>query len=322
MSINPAYPPAGSDCFDAVSLDTSWGARIEVLRTLYRRQRFSRHFHDTFTIGLGLRGNGTIWYRGRDHFRCARDVVIIPPGEVHTGGVRSGARLLSYMAIYLPPDVFRSCANLEGVADVEASDYGAPVIRDDGVTGALRALHDALWTNALGHVSTPGAPDLVAAEDAIHLVVATLLRRHAPDTSPASPGAGRTGDDLLVRRVREVLEECYSDHAHTSLRALALQAGVSPFHVVRRFARATGLSPHQYLIQVRVNAARRLLAGGLPPSLVAAMAGFVDQSHLTVHFKRMTGMTPARYQRARNLRRGVDTSGGAGCSGPNQSYRT
>ena len=301
MNISPAYQPAGSDCFDAVSLDTSWGVRIEVLRTLYRTQRFSRHFHDTFTIGLGLRGHGTIWYHGRDHFRCARDVVIIPPGEVHTGGVRRGARLLSYMAVYLPPGVFRSCANLEGFDDVEASDYGAPVIRDNGVTSALRVLHDALWTNAPGDQPSPGAPDLVAAEDAIHLVVATLLQRHAPNTSPASKGAGRTDDDLLVRRVREVIEDCYSDHAQTSLRALALQVGVSPFHVVRRFARATGLSPHQYLIQVRVNAARRLLARGLPPSIAAATAGFVDQSHLTLNFKRMTGMTPARYQRARSL---------------------
>jgi AraC-like DNA-binding protein len=276
-----------------------------VLRTLYRTQRFSRHYHDTYTFGLGLRGYGAIWYRGRNHYRCVRDVVIIPPGEVHTGGVRDEETVLSYMAVYLPPDVFRSCASMEGVEDIETSDYGAPVIRDQDTTNALRVLYDALWTNAVEREGAPCTPDLVAAEDAIHMTVATLLRRHPRSRSSAAESADRVyADDLLVRRVREMLEECYADRRQTSLRELALRTGVTPFYVVRRFARATGLSPHQYLIQVRVNSARRLLASGVPPSMVAASAGFVDQSHLTVHFKRFTGMTPARYQRACSLSRG------------------
>lgn len=56
MSHRPAHSPARSDCFDAVFMDTSWGVRIEVLRTLYRTQRFSRHFHDTFTIASAFAG--------------------------------------------------------------------------------------------------------------------------------------------------------------------------------------------------------------------------------------------------------------------------
>lgn len=302
MRTRAALSSLRSDYSDAAALETRWGTRIEVQRTLYRTHRFPRHFHDTYTIGLGLLGHGTIWYRGRDHARTARDVVIIPPGEVHTGGVTRGAPMLSYMAVYLPPDVFRACADAEGVDHVESSDYGAPVVRDACATSALRLLHDVFWTDAVGHERAPGSPDRIAAEDAIHMIVGALLRRH-PRNMPALENDARSrSDDVLVRRVREILEECYSDPARTTLRELALRVGVTPFHVVRRFARATGLSPHQYLIQVRVNSARQLLARGVPPSLVAAMAGFVDQSHLTVHFKRFTGMTPARYRRARGTR--------------------
>ena len=60
---------------------------------------------------------------------------------------------------------------------------------------------------------------------------------------------------------------------------------------------ATGLAPHQYLIQIRVERARQLLAEGAVPSLAAAMTGFADQSHLTYHFKKHLGITPGKYRR-------------------------
>ena len=101
----------------------------------------------------------------------------------------------------------------------------------------------------------------------------------------------------IVGVVREILEQSYASAAETSLHALALQAGVTPFRVIRAFRQATGLAPHQYLIQVRVAHARQLLAEGAVPSRAALMAGFVDQSHLTYHFKRRLGITPGRYRR-------------------------
>ena len=56
-----------------------------------------------------------------------------------------------------------------------------------------------------------------------------------------------------------------------------------------------GMSPHQYLVNVRVNSARALLtsgAGRRSLADVAAAVGFADQSHLTRQFKRVLGLTP------------------------------
>jgi transcriptional regulator GlxA family with amidase domain len=100
-----------------------------------------------------------------------------------------------------------------------------------------------------------------------------------------------------VSVVREVLEDSYVRADETSLHALAQRTGVTPFRVIRAFREATGLAPHQYLIQVRVERARQLLADGAAPSIVAAMTGFVDQSHLTYHFKKHLGITPGHYRR-------------------------
>lgn len=290
-------PRSRTDHSEAVCIDTSWGVKIEVLKTFYRTQRFSRHFHDTFTIGLGLQGAGRIWYRGRNHSRGARDIVIIPPGELHTGGVSPRSSCVSYMALYLPPTVFAACADAEGFRSIETTDFGAPVIRDEAAARALGRLRDLLWPIHSEEELSPPPPDIATVEDVIHLVVASMLRRDPKAASRSRNARAAMGQNGLARRIRQVLEDCYSDRVRTSLRAVAQCVGVSPCHAVRTFTRAMGLSPHQYLIQRRVNAARHLLAGGQPPSLVAAAVGFADQSHLTMHFKRFTGITPSHYQR-------------------------
>jgi AraC-like DNA-binding protein len=58
------------------------------------------------------------------------------------------------------------------------------------------------------------------------------------------------------------------------------------------------MTPHAYLTQVRLDAARRALTAGLPLTDVALSAGFYDQSALSSHFKRAYGVTPAQYARA------------------------
>ena len=77
--------------------------------------------------------------------------------------------------------------------------------------------------------------------------------------------------------------------------------GLSRIQLLRAFAQATGLTPHAYLIQRRVQLARRLLRGGASLAEASAEAGFADQSHLHRVFLARHGYTPGAY--ARSLRR-------------------
>jgi AraC family transcriptional regulator len=66
-------------------------------------------------------------------------------------------------------------------------------------------------------------------------------------------------------------------------------------HCAHAPKKATGMSPRQYLMQVRVHTARSLLSAGEGERSIAEVAdavGFADQSHLTRHFKRALGVTP------------------------------
>jgi AraC-like DNA-binding protein len=123
------------------------------------------------------------------------------------------------------------------------------------------------------------------------------LVRHRAAAARSITAHASTREPELVQIARDIIEDCYADSAQTSLRALARVTGVTPFHLVRVFTHTVGLSPHRYLIQTRVRRARQFLVSGVPSSVVAAMTGFVDQSHLTTQFKRYVGVTPAFYQR-------------------------
>jgi AraC-like DNA-binding protein len=93
-------------------------------------------------------------------------------------------------------------------------------------------------------------------------------------------------------RMRECLNEAGFD---IDLDSLAQRAGLSRFQALRAFKRRYGLPPHAYQLCVRVSRARQLLLEGASPADVAAHCGFVDQSHLSRHFKRLVGVTPMQY---------------------------
>lgn len=71
----------------------------------------------------------------------------------------------------------------------------------------------------------------------------------------------------------------------------------TPSNLVRAFRGATGLPPHAYQRQLRINRAQALLRRGESPAAVAAATGFADQSHLTRTFRNALGITPAAYAR-------------------------
>jgi AraC family transcriptional regulator len=99
--------------------------------------------------------------------------------------------------------------------------------------------------------------------------------------------------NAVLERVRELVQVQLGEDL--SLTDIAAQVGVSPFHLTRLFKRSSGMSLHQYIIAQRVAAAQHLLLHStMPLKQVAAQVGFADQSHLTRHFRRMLGVTPAQ----------------------------
>jgi AraC-like DNA-binding protein len=100
-----------------------------------------------------------------------------------------------------------------------------------------------------------------------------------------------------IRRALQSLENDFADDL--SLAELAARAQLSRSHFVQTFRQFTGCSPHQYLLQVRLSYARKLMAQGntaLSLGEIAAASGFFDQAHLTRVFRRFFGTTPSHFR--------------------------
>jgi AraC-like DNA-binding protein len=76
---------------------------------------------------------------------------------------------------------------------------------------------------------------------------------------------------------------------------LAAVAGFSPYHFLRLFRRATGHTPHRYLILLRIAEVTRLLERGVTVAQAARQCGFSSTAHLSAVFLRETGVRPSRW---------------------------
>jgi len=95
----------------------------------------------------------------------------------------------------------------------------------------------------------------------------------------------------LIRRITAFIEEHLSEDL--GLVELAFEVGLSPSHFASLFRKTTGLSPHHYVIQRRLEQAQQLLQSTrLSIGEIASAVGFYDQSHLVRHMRRVMGVTP------------------------------
>ena len=84
---------------------------------------------------------------------------------------------------------------------------------------------------------------------------------------------------------------------HLTVSDVARAAGLSVFHFSREFKIAMGKTPHAYLTQVRLLAAKRLLAHGCRSiESIAITCGYATHPHFTNVFGRGQGCSPAKYR--------------------------
>lgn len=108
------------------------------------------------------------------------------------------------------------------------------------------------------------------------------------------PGETQTAQPLMIDQARQLLESDLDQDL--TLGQAASELGANPYTLLRQFKAATGLTPHAFRLNCRIERAKKLLQQGMEISQVALESGFFDQSHFHRHFKAMTTLTPKAYQ--------------------------
>jgi AraC-like DNA-binding protein len=252
---------------------------LELLRATYITHAFTRHTHQGYAIGVVERGAETFYYRGGIHVAPAGSIVVINPGEAHTGQAVD-KRGWSYRMLYPEIALLQQAALEVSRQWQHLPDFPNPVIHDSYLAYLLRRLHIVLESST----------SQTERETHFYSVMAQLIARHAEGYHNLN---GVHSSQHAVYRAKEYLETHFTKNI--SLTELAKISNLSHYHFVRVFRDIVGLPPHAYLTQIRVERAKTLLAQAWPIAHVATETGFVDQSHLTRHFKRIVGVTPGQY---------------------------
>jgi AraC-like DNA-binding protein len=264
ISVNFTMPRVGMPGIEAVAART--------------RHAFARHTHENFGIGLIFQGAQKS-LSGRGMVEAGRgDTITVNPGEVHDGLPIGGTERAWNMLYFAPTLIAQTLLDLsEGKSTYR--EFSFPVIRDTAIARRFQRLYTALTSRSEEQSRIEQEESLVV------LLAAVMHERHTGDEGDAVPSAihlarCRIDDDPLTP---------------VTLADLAVLSGLSQFQLVRGFAKATGLTPHAYLVQQRISIARRLIASGRALAEVAASTGFADQSHMTRIFVRKYGVSPGAY---------------------------
>jgi AraC-like DNA-binding protein len=252
---------------------------VGLLQASYVQHAYPRHSHDYYVICVIERGFQSFTHKGVKHFTPPGGVILINPGEVHTG--EAADQLGFQMRSIYPTTAHMQTAVLELTGHLQELPYFKDVRVDQRwARNNILALHKALVQGVCA----------LECESYFTWTLTQLIKRYADLRLNEQPIGV---EHKAIQKVRSFIDDCYSQNI--SLTQLAAQVSLSPYYLLRSFRAEVGMPPHAYLESVRVRHAQQLILAGFPLAEVAVEVGFSSQSHLAQHFKRIIGVTPGQY---------------------------
>ncbi|WP_158746929.1 AraC family transcriptional regulator [Acidisphaera sp. L21] len=242
-----------------------------------------------FRLHLRELSDHRLWLNGR-----AQPVAKCSPGTVSIYDVQQELAVsitdpLDVVRIFIPRTALVEIGRESGVRQVTGFNFRHGDATDDPVISSL--------VSSL--LPSVGAPEAAFGLFVDHVMLALLTyvgRAYGAVDYTRRAARGKLAP-WQERRAKEMLEADLNSNLRTA--ALAEACGLSPSHFARAFRQSTGLPPHRWLLNRRVDRAKELmLTTGMSLPDLAAACGFSDQSHLSRVFERVVGVPPGAWRRS------------------------
>lgn len=254
---------------------------VQAVHGINVANEFHRHVHDRLCIGVVQKGARVVYQGGTSTIIPENALFVINPGTSHA--------CKSYQ--YEEHSYFIVCVEAESMKAIasEISDKAPAVPYFKSIL-----IHSRALCSQFRHFFSlvENTSSALEKESVLVAFLFALIMRHGNEP-PILSRLGLHND--TIDTVCEFIRIHYAQDL--SLKQLSRVAGLSPFYFQRLFLAKTGISPHDYLVQVRIKKALDLLSEGHNIASVSYETGFVDQSHFTRSFNRVMGITPGGYLR-------------------------
>src|SRR3954452_3490980 len=232
--------------------------------------------HRTFSLSYVRKGSFGCRTRGESFELVAGSVMVVRPGDEYMCTHDHHACGDECLSFQLEPELVETIGDRNGVWR----------------TGCVPPLPELMVLGELAQAATEGAADVGVAE-----VAMSLAARFVAVESGRGDSATRARARDRARAVEAAL--WFEAHSHESvdLDAAAHAVDLSPFHFLRLFAKVLGVTPHQYLVRLRLRRAARLLADDARSVTdIALHVGFADLSNFVRTFHRAAGVSPRGFR--------------------------
>ncbi|OBK37801.1 AraC family transcriptional regulator [Mycobacterium sp. 1165196.3] len=241
---------------------------MRLVTASFRTHHFVPHSHSEYAVAAIERGVEAVRYRGGTEHAPAGSLLLLDADTIHAGRP-AAVDGWDYRVFYLPPALLEELAGHRPTFPVSTP-------------------HDPRLADRLVRLHRRPNQQTLAAREEFEAVCTEILTRYARCTIPRQPPLA----------VGKVLRHLAADLQRTpTLDELATVAGLPRFQLLRAFRRETGVTPHRYLLQLRLRCAQQLLTAGHAVAYAAAQSGFYDQAHLHRHFRHTFAATPGRFAR-------------------------
>ncbi len=259
---------------------------VEEFRTDHSEKRFGRHLSQCVGVVRVISGNATIrWERSNlsSEFRLSGLAVVSLPPDASVLCTLGANATAAFVRIPAQPFLAQS----DCVPWPSADNNCSPAI--------IRTRDHALVRFCDSLIDEYRNPGLATGQviDSLGRLIAVECFRQLSNDAPTRQWAP------LTPRQLKLVEEHVEKHLHREvpLTELAALLRYSPHYFCRVFKRATGVSPHQFVLNRRIERAKNLLRESkVQLSELALEVGFANQSHFGATFRRAVGMTPHRYR--------------------------
>ncbi|MBN1501690.1 MAG: helix-turn-helix transcriptional regulator [Spirochaetes bacterium] len=247
---------------------------ISVRNSTFSVKSFKEHMHRTFSIGLILGGSAEVSIGDEKFNVSSNDVVVVNPRQKHCCNPVPDS-LWSYYMFYINENWFQ-----KKIMEITGATSGNQkllhkVIRKESLVTKLKLLYKLILSNAA----------VLEVEEKVYSCIEMLVEHQDLINLENS----KKNVTEAIEYMNEKIEE------NLSLEDISMSVNLSPYHFLRIFKNETGITPHKYLINLKIISSYNLLEKGLSSAEISYQLGFTDQSHFIKTFKDFTGITPGQY---------------------------
>lgn len=247
------------------------------LRYSNNTKHYKEHLHETFSMGINLEDKSIYTNKDKKYDFDVGMIAIVNPNEIHSCNPIKKTPNLYYM-IYLDE---HWCYGIQkSICDeYEAfKPFPEDILYDEEFYNEFKVLCESIFSDI----------NYFEKENELINFFTKLFKPYLEESTSKI-------EDPIFENIIEYLKKNYKENI--SLEKLSQEFELNPFYIIRLFKSQINLTPHAYLLNLKINRAKEFLKTGHTIVNTALECGFTDQSHFHRNFLKIVATTPKEYQK-------------------------